>query len=155
MWHGQHSLGWRHWRLIGVYTPHLLTTFSISMGQVLWQWTGTIGPRHAWPILWHTHDCVYTTTGLPNKSIWRCHIRKDSFNYKDNKKEPNRTRLAVGGNRMNYPEYCGTPTEELPTLKIIFNSTISTKNSKFMIMDIRISTSTVQWRYTNTFHSKW
>ena len=52
------------------------------------------------------------------------------------KAEPNRTRFVVGGDRINYPGEVGTPTAEMLVAKILFNSVISTKNARFMTMDI-------------------
>ena len=52
------------------------------------------------------------------------------------KAEPNRTRFVVGGDRINYPGEVGTPTAEMLVAKTLFNSVISTKNARFMTMDI-------------------
>ena len=43
----------------------------------------------------------------------------------------------MGGNLINYPGDCGTPTADLLTIKLIFNSIISTPNAKFMNIDIK------------------
>ena len=51
--------------------------------------------------------------------------------------EPNRTRLTVGGNLINYPFEVGTPTADLLLAKIFLNSVISTKNARFMTIDIK------------------
>ena len=51
--------------------------------------------------------------------------------------EPNRTRLTVGGNLINYPYEVGTPTADLLLAKILFNSVISTKDARFMTIDIK------------------
>ena len=53
------------------------------------------------------------------------------------KADPNRTRLTVGGNRINYPGEVGTPTAEMMLAKILFNSVISTDGARFMTMDIK------------------
>ena len=53
------------------------------------------------------------------------------------KTEKNRTRLVVGGNRINYPGEVGTPTADMLLAKILFNSVISTKGAKFMTGDIK------------------
>ena len=50
------------------------------------------------------------------------------------KAEPNRTRFTVGG--VNYPGEVATPTAEMLVAKLLFNSVISTKDAKFMTMDI-------------------
>ena len=51
-------------------------------------------------------------------------------------KEPNRTRLTVGGNLINYPWDVSTATAEMLLVKIFFNSIISTRGARFMSIDI-------------------
>jgi hypothetical protein len=43
----------------------------------------------------------------------------------------------MGGNLVNYPDNCGTPTADLLTVKLLFNSVISTNNAKFMTIDVK------------------
>ncbi len=43
----------------------------------------------------------------------------------------------MGGNLINYPNDCGTPTANLLTVKIMFNSVISTPNAEFMTINIK------------------
>jgi transcriptional regulator CtsR len=43
----------------------------------------------------------------------------------------------VSGDRINYPFDIGTPTADMLLVKLLFNSVISTKNAKFMSLDIR------------------
>ena len=43
----------------------------------------------------------------------------------------------MGGNLINYPGDCGTPTANLLTVKLLLNSIISTPNAKFMTIDIK------------------
>ena len=57
-------------------------------------------------------------------------------NEKPKKAEVNRTRFTVSGNKINYPGAMSTPTAELLVAKILFNSVISTKNAKFMTINI-------------------
>jgi len=52
------------------------------------------------------------------------------------KDDPYRTRLTVGGNLINYPGDCGTPTADLLTVKLLLNSVVSTPGAKFMTIDI-------------------
>ena len=40
------------------------------------------------------------------------------------------------GNKINYPEDCGTRTADLLTVKLLLNSVISTPGAKFMTLDI-------------------
>ena len=53
------------------------------------------------------------------------------------KKEPNRCRLVVGGDRLTYKHKTAAPAANLLEAKIMFNSTISTKNAKFLTIDIK------------------
>ena len=56
------------------------------------------------------------------------------------KAEPNRTRLVVGGDRINYPGDVGTPTADMLLVKSLFNSVISIDGARFMTGDINCFT---------------
>ena len=58
-------------------------------------------------------------------------------NWRPQKAEPLRTRLTVGGNLIKFPGDVGTPTAEMTTTKVLINSTISTKNAKFLTVDLK------------------
>ena len=45
-------------------------------------------------------------------------------NKRPEKKDPNRCRITVGGNMVNYPGDCGTTTSDLLTVKLLLNSVI-------------------------------
>ena len=47
----------------------------------------------------------------------------------ENKKEKNRTRFTVVGDRINYPGAVATPTADMLVAKLLFNSVISTKGA--------------------------
>jgi hypothetical protein len=47
-------------------------------------------------------------------------------NYRPEKEDPNRVRITVGGDRINYPFDVGTPTADMLLVKLLFNSIIST-----------------------------
>ena len=51
--------------------------------------------------------------------------------------EKNRTRLTVGGDKINYPGDVSTPTACLLTVKLLVNIVISTEGSEFMALDIK------------------
>lgn len=53
------------------------------------------------------------------------------------KANPRRVRFTVGGDKVNYPGQVATKTADLPTAKLIINSTISTPGAKFMGIDIK------------------
>ena len=59
------------------------------------------------------------------------------IDYRPEKSDPYRTRLTVGGDKINYPGDCGTPTVDLLTVKLLLNSVISTAGAKFMTIDIK------------------
>ena len=57
--------------------------------------------------------------------------------YRPQKADPYRTRLTVGGDRINYPFDVSTPTADLTTIKMLWNSTISSKKARFCTMDVK------------------
>jgi hypothetical protein len=57
--------------------------------------------------------------------------------YKPNKAEKERTGFTVGGDKINYPCNCATPTKDLTLFKIMLNSVISTPGAWFMSLDIK------------------
>ena len=58
-------------------------------------------------------------------------------NERPEKKDPDRTRITMGGDWINYPGNCGTPTADLLTVKLLLNSIISTPHAQFMTIDIK------------------
>ena len=50
--------------------------------------------------------------------------------------EENRTRFTVGGDKIDYPGEVATPTADMLVAKILFNSIIYTKGSRFMTIEI-------------------
>jgi hypothetical protein len=58
----------------------------------------------------------------------------DNRPQKDN---PNRIRIAVGGNLITYKGSTSTRTADLTTSKLLWNSVLSTKDAKYMCMDIK------------------
>jgi hypothetical protein len=58
-------------------------------------------------------------------------------NFRESKKDKYRTRITIGGNLINFPDDCGTPTADLLTVKLLLNSIISTTYAKFMTLDIK------------------
>jgi hypothetical protein len=70
---------------------------------------------------------------------WRCNIIYGQIccNYHSKKKDPYQTRITMGGNLINYPSNCRTPTADILTVKTLFNSIVSTPNAKFMTINIK------------------
>jgi hypothetical protein len=58
-------------------------------------------------------------------------------NARPHKAETNGTRLTFGGNNYTAAINCGTPTANLLTAKLPFNSIISTPGAKFLGMDLK------------------
>ena len=52
--------------------------------------------------------------------------------------EKNRTRLTVGGDRINHTSDVNTPTSCLLTVKLLVNNVISTEGAEFMTLDNKI-----------------
>ncbi len=52
------------------------------------------------------------------------------------KAEHNQMQFTVGSNRINYPGKVATLAVEMLVAKMLFNSVISTKDTRFMTMDI-------------------
>jgi len=58
--------------------------------------------------------------------------------YRDGKKDKYRTRITMGGNLINYPGDCGTPTADLLTVKLLLNSVVSTPIARFMTLNLKV-----------------
>jgi len=57
--------------------------------------------------------------------------------YRPQKDDPNRVRITVGGNLIDYPYELTTRTTDLTTTKLMWNSVISTKDAKFAVADVK------------------
>jgi hypothetical protein len=58
-------------------------------------------------------------------------------NYRPQKAEKHRTRITVGGNRIRYEGDTATPTASITTVKMHWNSVLSTEQSRYMTLDIK------------------
>jgi hypothetical protein len=58
--------------------------------------------------------------------------------YKPHKKEKERVRLTVGGDRLDYSGDVATSTAKITTFKILINRTLYTEDATMMMMDIKI-----------------
>jgi hypothetical protein len=71
-------------------------------------------------------------------------------NYRPQKSDPNCVRITTGGNLIDYLEELTTQRADLSTAKILWNSVLSTTNTKFMGLDIGsfyLETSLAQYEY--------
>jgi hypothetical protein len=57
--------------------------------------------------------------------------------YKPHKKEKERVRLAVGGDRLDYSGDVATSNADIASFKILINSTLSIQDAAMMMMDIK------------------
>ena len=57
--------------------------------------------------------------------------------FRPQKTDPNCVRITAGGNLIKYPSELTTCTADLTTPKVIWNSVLSTKDAKFMGIDIK------------------
>jgi hypothetical protein len=70
--------------------------------------------------------------------------------YKPHKKEKERVRLTVGGDRLDYSGDVATSTTDITTFKILINITLSTAYTAMMIMDIKTTTWEIPCHALNT-----
>jgi hypothetical protein len=57
--------------------------------------------------------------------------------YRPQKEDPNRIRIAVGGNLITYRGNTSTRTADLTTSKLLWNSVLSTEGARYMCLDIK------------------
>jgi hypothetical protein len=57
--------------------------------------------------------------------------------YKPHKQEQERTRITVGGDRIDYPGEVATKSADITTIKCLLNSVVSTKNGRFATADVK------------------
>jgi hypothetical protein len=59
------------------------------------------------------------------------------IDYRPQKEDPNCTQITVGGNLIKYKGDVSTRTADLTTLKMLWNSVLSTDGAKYMCFDIK------------------
>ncbi|KAL7479933.1 hypothetical protein ACHAW6_007838 [Cyclotella cf. meneghiniana] len=80
-----------------------------------------------------THDGI---KNIPkDRTVTYAHVVVD---YRPQKEDPNRVRITVGGNLINYPGELTTRTADLVTSKIMWNSIVSTPNAKYVTADLKL-----------------
>ena len=58
------------------------------------------------------------------------------IDYRPQKEDPSRIRIAVGGNLITYKGNTLTRTADLTTSKLLWNSVLSTEGARYMCLDI-------------------
>ena len=56
--------------------------------------------------------------------------------YRPQEKEKNRFGMVVGGDRLVFLFNMSTPTCDLPTIKMLWNSVLSTSGAKFFTLNL-------------------
>jgi hypothetical protein len=74
---------------------------------------------------------------VPNNRKKDVMYRSFDCDFEPNKEEKEHTRLMAGGDRINYPGNCDTPTADMILFNILVNSILSTPNAKCIMMDIK------------------
>jgi hypothetical protein len=83
-----------------------------------------------------TNTCfVIQFKNIPNDR--RITYGKIVCDYKPHKKEKERVRLTVEGDRLDYSGDVSTSTTDITTFKILINSTLSTRDAAMIMMDIK------------------
>ena len=78
------------------------------------------------------HWCPKTQVQKNKKATYAWYV----VNVRPEKYDPNRLRITVSGNRLDYFGEISIGTKSLETAKILINSVLLTKNAKFMALDI-------------------
>ena len=67
------------------------------------------------------------------------------------KSEPDRSRLTTGGDRLDFPGETSTPTADLTTIKLLWNSVLSTPGDWYITIAVKkfyLNTSLAYFQYT-------
>jgi hypothetical protein len=88
------------------------------------------------------HRLYKTNTIRFHSQVCCAKRRKVTYGYfvvdiKEHKEERELTRIAVGGDKIEYPGNKSTRTAGLTTSKILISSIISTKGVIFLVIDIK------------------
>ncbi len=135
----QNSIG-NYWQRIGENSQILETHHSPkilqSMDTLICQWIRAFSPRRR-IMNWSTNTIFFVQKkDIPADQRKDVTYGKFVCEYKPNKTEQEWTRFTVGGDKINYPGDCATPTGDLLLFKIMLNSIISTQGARFMTLDI-------------------
>ena len=75
-------------------------------------------------------------SNIPRERISDVSHTKVVCEVRPTKADPNRTRITIGGNTINYTGDCGTKTGLLETVKLVINSTLSTPGAEVVTLDL-------------------
>ena len=109
----------------------LNTAFGKEFGNVA-QGDKTMGTKGTNSMFVLSHTKIRTIPG--DQTVTYARIVVD---YRPQKSDPNRVRIATGGNLIDYSGELTTRTADLKTSTLVWNSVISTKDARFMGINIR------------------
>ena len=113
------------------------TKIQANMEPFVWQQTQQVSTRHEMMCTRNKHNVFFHKQQIPIEQQWDVMYGRIVCDYRKDKTEPNCTQLTMGGDRINYPDDCSTPTMDLLTVKHLLNSVILTPKARFMTMDIK------------------
>jgi hypothetical protein len=91
-----------------------------------------IGSRTQWCCRRNKHLVLIPKNKIPSDRLKDVTYARICVNVRPDKAD----RITLGGNLVNYPGDVGTRTADMLTVKLLFNSVISTPGAKFMSLDI-------------------
>ena len=94
--------------------------------------TGLVGTN---AIFFFTMDAI---KNIPNS--WMVKYARIVVHERCHKPDPNRVRITVRGNYLDYPGELTTDTADLTTSKTLLNIIITTEEARYMTIDIKNST---------------
>ena len=105
-----------------------LKAMCIELGRLSNGYKNTKGIQ---TIHYMTHEEI---KGIPgDRTVTYARIVVD---FRPQKTDPNRVRITVGGNLIDYPYEITTRTADLTTSKVMWNSVISTPGAKYACADV-------------------
>ena len=106
-----------------------MKAMCIELGRLAQGYKDTEGTN---TIKFLNHDEIATIPG--DRTITYARIVVD---YRPQKADPNRVRITVGGNLIDYPYELTTRTADLTTTKVMWNSVISTPGARYICADAK------------------
>jgi hypothetical protein len=98
--------------------------------------TGNKGPRKQRTEGMDTFNII-DYADIPSDQSDEIAYTKVVCEVREQKEDPNRTRITIGGNRICFPGDVGTPTASLDLLKLIIHSVLSRRNANCACFDIK------------------
>ena len=74
---------------------------------------------------------------IPDKRCKDLTYSRLAYTVSPQKKEVDRIRLTFAGQNLDIAMECGTPTANLLTIKLLFNSIVSTPGTKLLRLDVK------------------